>query len=263
MIRKVKLAKINLTMQTGTIVRWLKKEGERVEQDEPLLEVETDKAVNTVESFYSGYLKKILVPEGQEVPIDTLIAYIGEKEDEVPAAAARKPRPAVGQQVQAAAAPGRPAPAGAAGAHAAGAPAARQAQGRDPERLAPGAAAGHRAGRGPGRGGRQWARRPHQQGRRTGSRARGGSLPARGRRGSRAGSTGRRRFLRPRHLPGGALASPVQPEEAHRRAHEIQLPGGAAHLPGRVGPSRSPGGPACPAECRSRGSATRTTLYPD
>ena len=84
MIRRVKLAKINLTMQTGTIVRWLKKEGERVEQDEPLLEVETDKAVNTVESFYAGYLKKILVPAGQEVPVETLIAYIGEKEDEVP-----------------------------------------------------------------------------------------------------------------------------------------------------------------------------------
>ena len=86
MIRRVKLAKINLTMQTGTIVRWLKKEGERVERDEPLLEVETDKAVNTVESFYSGYLKKILVTEGQEVPVDTLIAYIGEPGDEVPAA---------------------------------------------------------------------------------------------------------------------------------------------------------------------------------
>jgi pyruvate dehydrogenase E2 component (dihydrolipoamide acetyltransferase) len=84
MIRTVKLAKINLTMQTGTIVRWLKQEGERVERDEPLLEVETDKAVNTVESFYAGYLKKILVPEGQEVPVDTLIAYIGEKEDAVP-----------------------------------------------------------------------------------------------------------------------------------------------------------------------------------
>ncbi len=85
MIRKVKLAKINLTMQTGTIVRWLKKEGDPVERDEPLLEVETDKAVNTVESVYGGYLRKILVAEGQEVPVDTLIAYIGDLEDELPA----------------------------------------------------------------------------------------------------------------------------------------------------------------------------------
>jgi len=103
MIRTMKLAKINLTMQTGTIVRWLKKEGERVERDEPLLEVETDKAVNTVESFYAGYLKKILVPEGQEVPVDTLIAYIGEKEDEVPAEPpAEMPREEVKAPAQAA-----------------------------------------------------------------------------------------------------------------------------------------------------------------
>jgi len=101
MIRKVKLAKINLTMQTGTIVRWLKNEGERVERDEPLLEVETDKAVNTVESFYAGYLKKILVPEGQEVPVDTLIAYIGEKDDEVPA------EPPAGEGIPAASASAR------------------------------------------------------------------------------------------------------------------------------------------------------------
>ena len=105
MIRTMKLAKINLTMQTGTIVRWLKKEGERVERDEPLLEVETDKAVNTVESFYAGYLKKILVPEGQEVPVDTLIAYIGEKEDEVPA------EPPAETRAEAGAATGRPVPA--------------------------------------------------------------------------------------------------------------------------------------------------------
>jgi pyruvate dehydrogenase E2 component (dihydrolipoamide acetyltransferase) len=104
MIRKVKLAKINLTMQTGTIVRWLKNEGERVERDEPLLEVETDKAVNTVESFYAGYLKKILVPPGQEVPVDTLIAYIGEKEDELPAEAEN----AHPVEAQASAAPVRP-----------------------------------------------------------------------------------------------------------------------------------------------------------
>jgi pyruvate dehydrogenase E2 component (dihydrolipoamide acetyltransferase) len=85
MIKGVKLAKINLTMQSGRIVRWLKKEGDRIERDQPLLEVETDKAVNTVESFHGGYLKKILVPEGEEVPVDTLIAWVGDLEDEVPA----------------------------------------------------------------------------------------------------------------------------------------------------------------------------------
>ncbi len=114
MIHRIKLAKINLTMQTGTIVRWLKKEGERVQQDEPLLEVETDKAVNTVESFFSGYLKRILVPAGQEVPVDTLIAYIGEKEDEVPAGPEGRPEGAPPAEAPKAQNPAsaRPAPAG-------------------------------------------------------------------------------------------------------------------------------------------------------
>jgi pyruvate dehydrogenase E2 component (dihydrolipoamide acetyltransferase) len=111
MIRRVKLAKINLTMQTGTIVRWLKREGERVERDEPLLEVETDKAVNTVESFYAGYLKKILVPPGQEVPVDTLIAYIGEKDEEVPVEPLEPPAEAKAAAASPAAAAG-PAPRG-------------------------------------------------------------------------------------------------------------------------------------------------------
>ena len=84
MINAVKLAKIGLTMETGTILKWLKSEGEFVKQDDPLLEVETDKSVNTVESFYTGYLKKILVKEGEEVPVETVIAYIGDQDDEVP-----------------------------------------------------------------------------------------------------------------------------------------------------------------------------------
>jgi pyruvate dehydrogenase E2 component (dihydrolipoamide acetyltransferase) len=86
MIKAVKLAKIGLTMETGVILKWLKAEGDFVQQDDPLLEVETDKSVNTVESFYTGYLKKILVQEGEEVPVETLIAYIGDQDDEVPAA---------------------------------------------------------------------------------------------------------------------------------------------------------------------------------
>jgi pyruvate dehydrogenase E2 component (dihydrolipoamide acetyltransferase) len=85
MIKAVKLVKIGLTMETGVILKWLKTEGDFVQQDDPLLEVETDKSVNTVESFYTGYLKKILVQEGEEVPVETLIAYIGDQEDEVPA----------------------------------------------------------------------------------------------------------------------------------------------------------------------------------
>ncbi len=83
MIKEVILAKIGLTMETGKILAWLKKEGEYIERDEPLFEVETDKVTTVVESFHTGYLKRIVVKEGEEVPVNTVIAYVGDKDDEV------------------------------------------------------------------------------------------------------------------------------------------------------------------------------------
>ncbi len=58
MIRKVKLAKINLTMHTGTIVRWLKREGDPVERDEPLLEVETDRRSVPSSRWAAGEMRR-------------------------------------------------------------------------------------------------------------------------------------------------------------------------------------------------------------
>jgi pyruvate dehydrogenase E2 component (dihydrolipoamide acetyltransferase) len=84
MIKEVLMGKLGLTMETGTIVSWLKNEGDLVQKGEPLFEVETDKATQVINSFHTGYLKKILVLEGEEVPVKTTIAYIGEKDDTVP-----------------------------------------------------------------------------------------------------------------------------------------------------------------------------------
>jgi len=81
MIQEVKLVKIGLTMETGTIVQWLKKEGDYVKEGEPFFEVETDKTTQTVESFISGYVKKLLVQPGTEVPVNTVIALIGDLGD--------------------------------------------------------------------------------------------------------------------------------------------------------------------------------------
>jgi pyruvate dehydrogenase E2 component (dihydrolipoamide acetyltransferase) len=83
MINEVKLVKIGLTMETGKIVKWHKAVGEQVREGEAFFDVETDKAVQTVESLHTGYLKKILVEEGQEVPVNTILALIGDREDEV------------------------------------------------------------------------------------------------------------------------------------------------------------------------------------
>ena len=63
-------------MEEGRIVAWLKEEGDTVERGENLLEVETDKAVMEVESTATGVLKKILVPEGETVPVNGLLAEI-------------------------------------------------------------------------------------------------------------------------------------------------------------------------------------------
>jgi pyruvate dehydrogenase E2 component (dihydrolipoamide acetyltransferase) len=83
---EVKLVKIGLTMETGTIVKWLKAEGDYVAQGEPLVEVETDKATQTVEAFTPGYLRKILVSEGTEIPVNTPIALVGGKDEPLPGA---------------------------------------------------------------------------------------------------------------------------------------------------------------------------------
>src|SRR4051794_6790277 len=70
-------------MESGTIVKWLKSEGERVEKGEPLYELDTDKVTQEVEADASGVLLKIAVAEG-EVPVGETIAFIGEEGEQTP-----------------------------------------------------------------------------------------------------------------------------------------------------------------------------------
>jgi pyruvate dehydrogenase E2 component (dihydrolipoamide acetyltransferase) len=77
------------TMEDGTIVRWLKREGEAVREGESLLEIETDKANIEVESAHGGTLLKVLCPEGRTVPVHAVIAVIGEPGEDVSAAVAK------------------------------------------------------------------------------------------------------------------------------------------------------------------------------
>jgi len=84
MVVEIIMPKLGQTMEKGKIVKWLKKEGERVERGEPLLEIETDKAVLEVEARGSGILKKILAQEGDIVPVTKVIGYIAEEGEEIP-----------------------------------------------------------------------------------------------------------------------------------------------------------------------------------
>jgi pyruvate dehydrogenase E2 component (dihydrolipoamide acetyltransferase) len=71
-------------MESGTIVRWLKSEGEQVEKGEPLYELDTEKVTQEVEADASGVLLKILAGEGEEIEVGKAIAVIGEEGEEVP-----------------------------------------------------------------------------------------------------------------------------------------------------------------------------------
>src|SRR5436853_572605 len=60
----------------GTILKWLKTEGEHVERDEPVVEIETEKVNVEIPSPWSGTIQQILAPEGDEVPVGEPLAYI-------------------------------------------------------------------------------------------------------------------------------------------------------------------------------------------
>ena len=81
MITKIVMPPLGETMDEGTIVMWLKKIGDPVEWGDPLFEVETDKTVIQVEAFGNGVLRKIIVPEGETVPIGTVLGIIADPED--------------------------------------------------------------------------------------------------------------------------------------------------------------------------------------
>src|SRR2546430_3620378 len=81
---EVKLPRLGQGMESGTIVKWLKSEGDSVEKGEPLYELDTDKVTQEVEADFSGVLLKIAVSEG-EVPVGRTIAVIGEQGEDVPA----------------------------------------------------------------------------------------------------------------------------------------------------------------------------------
>lgn len=81
------MPKAGMSMEEGTVIKWLKKIGEHVENGEPLLEIETDKTSMEVESPAAGYLIKTLKDAGDVVPVTQVIGYLGELNEKVDAAA--------------------------------------------------------------------------------------------------------------------------------------------------------------------------------
>jgi pyruvate dehydrogenase E2 component (dihydrolipoamide acetyltransferase) len=79
MAKEVFMPKLGMTMETGTIMKWLVEEGEPVTAGDIILEVMTNKINIEVEAYETGTMLKILYDEGEEVPVNQVIAYIGEK----------------------------------------------------------------------------------------------------------------------------------------------------------------------------------------
>jgi pyruvate dehydrogenase E2 component (dihydrolipoamide acetyltransferase) len=79
----ISLPRLGQGMESGTIVRWLKQEGDQVEKGEPLYELDTEKVTQEVEADASGVLLKILAGEGEEIEVGKRIAVIGEADEDV------------------------------------------------------------------------------------------------------------------------------------------------------------------------------------
>jgi 2-oxoglutarate dehydrogenase E2 component (dihydrolipoamide succinyltransferase) len=106
---KVIMPQMGESIFEGTITKWLKKEGDRVERDEPLFEISTDKVDSEIPSPEAGTLTAILVPEGETVEINTVVATIaaGQRAEEKQADSG-KPSPAAAPRPKADAASAAP-----------------------------------------------------------------------------------------------------------------------------------------------------------
>lgn len=105
MATKVLMPKLSDTMEEGVILKWLRKEGEKVKQGDILVEIESDKADMELEAYDSGLLRKIVVPEGGKAPIGALIAIIGGETEDITPMLSEAPPGALAKKMETSAAP--------------------------------------------------------------------------------------------------------------------------------------------------------------
>ena len=83
MAKYIIMPKLGFNMDQGTVVHWLKKEGDAIEEREEVLEIETDKTVMPVEAPCSGILRKILIEEGETIAVTLPIGIIAEEKEDI------------------------------------------------------------------------------------------------------------------------------------------------------------------------------------
>ena len=110
---EIRMPALSPTMETGTLSKWLVAEGDQVRSGDIIAEIETDKTTMEVETIESGYIGKLLVPEGAEdVQVNAIIAILideaGDTAPEVAAADSAVPSPAVPSNQPVTSAPAAP-----------------------------------------------------------------------------------------------------------------------------------------------------------
>ncbi len=85
MIHEVTMPAMGADMTEGTVVKWLKNEGDEVARGDKLAEIETDKTVVEMEAYNAGILRRIVLGDGTKAAVGSLLAYIGDADDELPA----------------------------------------------------------------------------------------------------------------------------------------------------------------------------------
>ena len=83
MAEVINMPRLSDTMEEGTLAKWFKKVGDTVKEGEILAEIETDKATMEFESFHDGILLHIGIDEGSTAPVDSIIAIIGSKGEDI------------------------------------------------------------------------------------------------------------------------------------------------------------------------------------
>ena len=108
MAEVINMPRLSDTMEEGTLAKWFKKVGDTVKEGEILAEIETDKATMEFESFYDGVLLHIGIDEGSTAPVDSIIAIIGSKGEDIskiinndPPVVKEEPTPVVKEEVKA------------------------------------------------------------------------------------------------------------------------------------------------------------------
>ena len=109
MAYELKMPQLGLTMEEGSLSKWLKHEGDPVKTGEAVAEITTDKLVNELTSEQDGVLLKIVAQEGDDVPVKGTLAWIGQAGESVPGAV---PAAVAAAVPQASAAPAAPAAGG-------------------------------------------------------------------------------------------------------------------------------------------------------